>query len=817
MARFGNINLKIRPLKIAFLVDPNNSKQVREAIRLSSTLWGGTYCPIIILYKKMPKSWKEGSVKAPTAKKVILGYIEAFDPDIFVHLSKEVPLYIKDLGLEIIKPDEIWKVLEEERNLSPKFGIGIFEVFNDIFEKYFKYKAKYPIKIVLPIFPKEDGLFWASLFGEIPSKLIPLIKKHYSEPLEIEEPEFLPENVGEFFKGNVFSPRRFTRHGLDHISRAGPRGGAYGFFMDASKVEDIVDYWNLRAMGRRVMPIPKHLLTNEPLKEIIVSFFKENRRPWGHNKTVCDYASIIRSRNSTMEELQDYAKTLDIQPEPSDPSKDAFFSLQHWYPRVWDEWGRDKDGANPDDIFGDEESIEVTESDGLKVSFRTLLPKFADKYAYHGEPRCANEISFRLYGSNEYLAEVFPKSFGDNFINAISSFGIYRNHWRVGRNGLVRLVKDNFTQSWDIPESEKVLFAWLKDQGWESKISPPGLLAKQIYKKLDGHIFTLANEKLLGLLEHMNGGTVQSNGQPVENNKVNQERELPIGEIKTRLQDPSRQSDLCDYLVSKGIFHVGIRIQCPHCVRNSWYPVDKIEKTFTCAKCLNIFSAIGNIENGKWCYKTTGPFSVPNYADGAYATLLTLDFFNEHRLTTMQTTSALSFTAKASGKPDIEADFAMFWQDSIYGEKKNGILFGECKTHGNFQKKDFDRMKVLVKSFPGAIIVFSTLRKILTPYEIKELTKIAKTGRKFWKSERPVNPVLILTGNELLSFNGPPYCWDDSTKSRFPHIRGLISICDATQQLYLSLPSWQTEWHDKWEKEHQKRLLKKRIIEEKKL
>jgi hypothetical protein len=75
------------------------------------------------------------------------------------------------------------------------------------------------------------------------------------------------------------------------------------------------------------------------------------------------------------------------------------------------------------------------------------------------------------------------------------------------------------------------MFAWLKDKGWEAKLSSPGLLAKQIYKKLDGHVLTLANEKLLGLLEHMNGGSVQSNGQPVTNNRVRQERELPIGEI----------------------------------------------------------------------------------------------------------------------------------------------------------------------------------------------------------------------------------------------------------------------------------------------
>lgn len=819
MKRFGSINLKIRPIKLAFLVDPNNAKQVREAIQLSSSVWGGPYCPIIPLHKKMPKTWKDGPLKAPKAQKVISGYIEAFDPDVLIQFSKDVPQFIKDLKLEIIKPDEIWETLKEERNLSPKYGIGIFEIFNDLFQKYFKYKTKYPVKVVIPDLPKQHTLFWASVFGEIPSKLRSIVKKQYVEPLEIVESNFTPERVDEFLKGDVIFPRRLAQHALEHIRRSGPRRGAYAYFMDATKIEDIIDYWNLRAMGRSVMPIPKQFLSNEKLKEIIIEFFKDNRVHWGHNKTVCDYASIVRSRNSTMEDVQEYAKTLNIVPDANDTSKDGFFSLQHWYPRVWDEWAREKDGAIPDDFYGDEDSIEIAESDDLKVSFRPLLPRFADKYTYHGEPRCANEVSFRLYGSNEYLAEFFPKSSGENFIRSISSYGSFRDYWRIGRNGLVKLVKDNFSDSWEIPESQKVVFAWLKDLGWETKLSAPGLLAKQIYKKLDGHVLSLANEKLLGLLEHMNGGSVQSNGQPVTNNRIRQERELPIGEIRSKLQDSSRQTDLCDYLISKGIFHVGLRVQCPNCIRNSWYPVNQIEKTFTCPLCLNAFPAIGNVENGTWCYKTTGPFSVANYADGAYATLLALEFFNDHKLVTMQATPSLSFTAKAPNKNDIEADFALFWQDSIYGKKKDGIVFGECKTYGNFQKKDFDRMRFLAKTFPGAVLVFSTLRKTLTAKEIKAITRIAKAGRKFWKSERPINPILILTGNELFSFHGPPYCWEDAgIKNKFNHLRGLLSICDATQQIYLKLPSWETEWHEKWEKQHQKRIIKKsKIIEEKKL
>ena len=57
-----------------------------------------------------------------------------------------------------------------------------------------------------------------------------------------------------------------------------------------------------------------------------------------------------------MEEMQAFASTLKIDIDPSDASKNGFFTLQHWYPRIWDEWARDKDGAVPLGTYADDES-----------------------------------------------------------------------------------------------------------------------------------------------------------------------------------------------------------------------------------------------------------------------------------------------------------------------------------------------------------------------------------------------------------------------------------------------------------------------------
>ena len=185
----GTIDIKSRPLKLAYLVDPRNTKQVREAIRLSSSLWGGDHFPIIPLHKRMPATWGEKPLKPPSSKSVILGYLEAYDPDVLVQFSQAVPNYITDIGLRIVKPEEIWTNLNRDEYLSPKFGLGIFELLNDIFEEYFKFKIKYPVEVILPKTPKSLSLFWASWLGEIHPKLLPKLKKHYFKPLDTKTPE----------------------------------------------------------------------------------------------------------------------------------------------------------------------------------------------------------------------------------------------------------------------------------------------------------------------------------------------------------------------------------------------------------------------------------------------------------------------------------------------------------------------------------------------------------------------------------------------------------------------------------------------------
>jgi hypothetical protein len=127
---FGDITVKCRPLRLAFLITPNKTA-LRKAIQINSTLWGGTFNPIIPLYAQPPKVWKDYPRQKLAIKDRVAGYVRAFDPDFLVDCTGyKLRAYVGDLGRSTISVDEIWsKFYAEPRDGAPQYGVGIFELF----------------------------------------------------------------------------------------------------------------------------------------------------------------------------------------------------------------------------------------------------------------------------------------------------------------------------------------------------------------------------------------------------------------------------------------------------------------------------------------------------------------------------------------------------------------------------------------------------------------------------------------------------------------------------------------------------------------
>lgn len=785
----GNIRIKGRPLRFAFLIEPNDKKALLKAIELNTVLWGGPFNPIIPLYQAKTKRWRKNAFRK-TAKDINVGYIQAFDPDYLV-CDFNPPDYIKNSGLAILKTDDILPSKENPDRFQ--YGIGLNEILSWLYNEYFRFVQRDPVNIVVPKIPARNKHFWSSWLGKLPDDFQEaLMDSGYKQALEITTPKV--KSLNKILKPKTLYPRRIMQHGLQTVGRGSFSHESILFYLDPSDFLDIVDYWNLRASGRSVLPAPITLTNDGYYREVVKDFIKSSQWTSRHNSALKHRANIIPSTSQTMDDARDFVTSLGLDKD-EDGSNPIL--LHHWYPRIWDEWARGKDHTDPHDVHYDsEKEVDLSEFND-KVLLATSIPENIE-FQFTGNPVIANEISYNIYGDLEKYAEVFPKTYGESVERTLGSIGTFRD-WRIGRNGLVRLVDSMRSVSWDLPLAEEIFSSWLEDNGWQYQQSSSGKLAKELNKQIESWSYGLANKELIELIGSM---AVSIDGEG---------RDKTVAYIKSKMRAIFGDEKRLEKFIELNLFSLGVNAKCPNCQRGSWYDLEDIDEKLSCPKCLQEFRAIDSLSESKWSYKTVGPLSVPNFAEGAISVVLAIEFFSERRMSSVQTTPVYSFNASKTGSgKKLEADFAFLWRESAYGEVADGVAFGEAKTFNEFKKKDFNRMRSLAKDFPGAVLVFSTLRDSLTPFEIIELKKLAKIGNKHWKLERPINPVLILTGKELFSFHRPPYCWSDQEQNKYRDSYGILGLARATQQKYLGMKRWDVVWHEELENKR-KRSKKQRV------
>ena len=786
----GTVNVRLRPIKLAFLVTPKDKASLLKAIEINTFLWGGMYNPIIPTYKRIPPKWEEGPFKNLNAKSVLSGYLDNFDPDYVIPMG-ECADYNLDVGNRQ-KIDDVSEILApvEERGV-PNYGIGIFEVLDYFIEQELKFHRRYPLDICVPCFGTRFRPFLASVFGTFPENIDTIFWENFAEPLEAKKIDCSASNYAELFDPRQLFLMRMTELYLRPILGWGDRLGGKQciFFFDATKSLDIMDYWNLRAIGWGVIPVPKQFAQSDKTEQLVLNFIEANYIPRDPDARIHYNTTILKSRSISEDERRLFVNSLELS---NDPHKMPKVQSQTWYPRVWDKWSRDKNYVECCDLEADTAEHDIATNQEM-IRFKTLNPKFISRFGGYGTSRFANEIELRLYDDTELFAEVIPEG-GRELARVIGGFDLF--NWRLSRKGLVYLSEySKQIVDLSLPQAEAIFIKWLESRGWTVELSPAGRIAKQMIRQLEGVSGTriLAQEGIIQLLGDMNSSDEKTMLEATLRGKiakiVNQAQYKREGEGAQILQQ----------LIEAKVFQLGVEIQCPVCTQSSWYSVKDADYELQCPKCLEQISFPSVSKEVKWSYRTLGPFSSPNQAHGAYTVLLTLRFFSNSGLLDGATTPLMSFTAK-KGKVEMEADLALFFQESKFGDSKREVIFAECKTFNSFQKKDADRMKKLGDVFPGAILVFATLKESLSKQEKAILSRVVNRSRKYRKNGRPFNPVLILTETELFSRSRLSESWKEAGGIRAMFAqnnepRNLLELCDLTQQIYLDMDSWY-QWLD---------------------
>lgn len=547
------------------------------------------------------------------------------------------------------------------------------------------------------------------------------------------------------------------------------------FFLDATKPLDVMDYWNLRAIGWEVLPVPKQFTRSDETKLPILKLIEKEHLPHLPNLANHRRTMILKGRSISQDEHEHFLESLD----------QSKIVSQILYPRIWDEESKKSDHVECCELVSETVEHDVS-TDRKPISVKALAPKFSKYFRGHNRRRFANEIEWRLSDDRILFAEVIPE--GDNKqASSIVGLGL-PDEWRLFRKGLVHLGwysgGNLYLQS---PHAEGVFTRWLESKGWTVKISSAGLVSGKMLQQLRGIMGTwvLAQEGIIQLLDKMNSDDGKSSSEKWVRGEIQKIAN------KAELFSQRKREGLIEHLIVSKVFQFGMKIQCPICTQSSWYSMKGADYELQCPKCLEQFPFPSASKKVKWSYRTLGPFSLPNQAYGAYTVLLTLRFFSVITFSDSAMTPLLSFTAE-KGSVQIEADLALFFQESKSRHAKRELIFAECKTFNSFQKDDINKMVDLGKMFPGAVLVFATLKESLNEKEKAILRPVVKRFRKYQADNRPFNPVLILTKTELISEMPFAHYWEKAggiyaqfvDEVLLPNIRGL---CDFTQQIYLDM------------------------------
>jgi hypothetical protein len=74
----------IRPFRFVFLIEPKDKKNLLRTFEVTSSLWGGSFNFIVLLFKTVPKRYRQEYQKSISAKTMLNGFVEAFQPDYIV-------------------------------------------------------------------------------------------------------------------------------------------------------------------------------------------------------------------------------------------------------------------------------------------------------------------------------------------------------------------------------------------------------------------------------------------------------------------------------------------------------------------------------------------------------------------------------------------------------------------------------------------------------------------------------------------------------------------------------------------------------------
>ena len=788
-----NAKLTLRPTRIGFLVRPTNLKALQSVFQVCSCLWGGIYNPIIPVARAVPRPWKVNGVITSSGRELALAYIRLFEPDVYVESEPQLAAYI-GISQDKVHP-EFRRVLALDELVSDTYsrdsslatGLDIFNVYRDLYKTQFRFLSRHEERVVEFETRGRCRAYIDATFGRFPDhKDLSYIKRAYRDVFAPDVLRHEPSAWLQVITKRRRTPLTFTTHGLDNLDHGDYRLTLY--LVNPDSPVDLMTLWNLRLLHRNILPINANWMPE--LGETIRGIVDRNHRPIPGNKYgEMTYANVIAGRSFEQEEA--IAMANDLLGGLASTSwrlKDSDDIVAN------DDWDTPARRRHPIRAYAASQDLDLTVSEGSHsaVVFKPIAPMFASGYSF-GTARWVNVLSLADYSDRCALATVFPSTIASKPYFDLRTWGPVL----VSKEGLVLpQYYGEHRESLRLPSGTNAIIDWFSRCRIKASASDAGRVAEQVIASVGGlwGASILQDSKTLHLLDKMSKSTRQRHDTVEEY----RDRTAHVNEWRSVMAQRQwgNADTWLDRFVEAGALKLGLSVRCPHCSKENWYGLDDLAEVVGCEQCLKQFSfPQGGIDykNTPWRFRVAGPYSVPNYASGAYATVLALHSLTRglsfgHSHLTFSTGLDLEFSGRK-----LEIDFACWYKRGVSADVEEAIfIIGETKSFGknSFAKSDVDRLKSVGERIPGTCLVFATLKDNVSPEERRHLSRVAKWGRIPDVTGRPRNPVIVLTGTELFADISVRAAWDKAggqLKSLSGQTDGLQSFADATQQVYLGL------------------------------
>lgn len=345
--------------------------------------------------------------------------------------------------------------------------------------------------------------------------------------------------------------------------------------MDGSSVEDVVFYWNLRALGWKILPVPLAAQRNSTVLRHVERYVEDNYWPYRGNPSMFNRTTLLKAPSVSEKDHLTFANSLKLKPT----NKQGFgkLSIQPWIPGFWKEWDRRRNGGERGKVTVEKKEVRLTPIEN-QFYVPAILPDFAAEFCGNGTPRCSNDLELRVYGESGTYAEAIPEG-GDDVARALDRYSI--GELRCSADGPVYYpTHRGWEHRLELPLAEPVFKAWFKERGWDTALSDNGHIVKHVLKQFGGIWGTnlLTAEEVFDVL-----------GEIVREKWVDEKNMKRLVHQCANKGSRIGADRIMKWFVDSNIVKLGIELTCPQCRQRSWYSVAEADYELECRQCLEKF------------------------------------------------------------------------------------------------------------------------------------------------------------------------------------------------------------------------------------